>query len=247
MTGWQQLLRLELKRIWNLFTLVGVGFFTFLGVMISSSMRHPDAHQILLRTHTGLLVIVTALFAIGVVANDIKEGWLRTLLVRPIRREHYLAVRILAIFISALIALLVVATLPVLITLINSGRLGELNLFRVMGFYLLFACQILLVIMMATALSCWVPGAFNVFLLGAWAMVAGFAEFQVRTRYWDTMWIVTLQEFLLPGGFSETIEALGRHSVLQWDSLLWGVAALAGFTAFAFWSITRVRVDTTSE
>lgn len=194
-----------------------------------------------------LLTFGIATLAGGMLAVDVKEHWTRTTLLRPVTREQYLVARILAVFTGYLACVLVAGLIPppVAALLLDKPLVG--SFWQVSGFVVLSSMQALLLIVLATTLSCWLPGIFNLVILALWAMSSQMIGDYLGGQYWDDSVIMALKEFTFPSGFLDAASDLGAGSLTPWSGILWGCAALAAFSAVAIWAFNRMNVEEGSE
>lgn len=95
--------------------------------------------------------------------------------------------------------------------------------------------------------SCWFPGILNVVVLMVWGILNSAAHFYVSTKLWDVQWAVLMEDSVFPSGMFDTVNAIGQRTHAPYGEALWGLAAIAVFLALAFWSVTRIQVDKTTE
>lgn len=193
------------------------------------------------------IVFGVPIAAVGMVSADLKDHWLRTLLMRPVTRAEYLLARILAVY-SLVVAIIVIA--GILPSLLLPQFLDKPIIWMwtrslpTLGF--LFG-QAFLLLSLLTFLSCWLPGVANVVVLAAWAMVSALLGAYVRSQYWDVGLIVVGTEFLFPSGFLDAAQIASRHSGDPLAPALWGVASTVSALAVSLWSVNRVQLDRGSE
>ena len=241
----------ELKRQWNLVALLAPLLFLVIGSLIiltpSRFIRTFDISDKLIQSTTFLLPIITALFSIGLVSNDVKDGWLRTLLVRAIKRQHYLFVRMLSVLVSTWASLLFAVVLPLILGTLLTGNKIEFDALEVVFLLLLYIGVSLTYLTILTFLSCWLPGVFNIAVLMVWGLLATAAHYYVGFALWNKPWAVVLEPFIFPSGFFDAIDAVNHHTHTPYSEILWGLAAVCFFLGLSFWSVTRIQVDRGSE
>lgn len=194
-----------------------------------------------------LVPVASAFFCVGLVSNDVKDGWLRTLLVRAIRREEYLLAKSLSALTSIWVTVLFAGTLPLIIGLIVTKLPVEFQVVEVLGLYALFFCVSLLYVSILTFFSCWLPGVVNVVALMGWGIIAGALHAYVTFSFWDSSWAVFTEQFLFPSGFFDAVDVVRAQTHTPYAEVVWGVAALAFFSSLSFWSVNRIQVDKGSE
>lgn len=194
-----------------------------------------------------LLPVTSAFFCVGLVSNDVKDGWLRTLLVRAVRREEYLVAKSLSAMASIWVTVLFAGTLPMIVGLIFTKLPIEFQVGEVLALYALFFCVSLLYVSILAFFSCWLPGIVNVAALMGWGIIAGALRAYVTFSLWDSSWAVFTEQFLFPSGFFDAVDAVRAHTHTPFGEFIWGVAALAFFASLSFWSVNRIQVDKGSE
>ncbi|MEK6565308.1 MAG: ABC transporter permease subunit, partial [Bacteroidota bacterium] len=194
-----------------------------------------------------LVPFASAFFCVGLVSNDVKDGWLRTLLVRAIRREEYLLAKSLSALTSIWVTVLFAGTLPLVVGLILTKLPIEFQVGEVLATYALFFCVSLLYVSILTFFSCWLPGIVNVVALMGWGIVASSLRAYVNFFLWDSSWAVFAEQFLFPSGFFDAVDAVRAQTHTPYAEIVWGMAALAFFSSLSFWSVNRIQGDKGSE
>jgi ABC-type transport system involved in multi-copper enzyme maturation permease subunit len=197
---------------------------------------------------TWVIPVAVSLFAVAIVAADVKEGWLRTLLIRPVSRQQYLLIKMAAVYTSVLITIVIAGIVPNVIVagFFVKGEV-QFDLVRFLAVHGIFLLQALLILSILTFFSCWLPGAFNVVLLIFWAIFASAIGAFLRQMYWSNKWITILNDFIFPSGFSDSIDVILGGKGTPFAELAWGLGALGIFLALAFWSVSKIQVDKGSE
>ncbi|MFH0991306.1 MAG: ABC transporter permease subunit [bacterium] len=243
----------ELRRQWTWISLIIPVAFAALAFLLLMPFGRPvkvyNVADHLITIYSTLLVPLTAVvFSVGLVSNDVKDGWLRTLLVRPISRQHYLLIKLAAVFCSTICVLIgssAIALAPVLIKYITVPI--EFDLLRVLAVLGVAVCQSMLLISILAFFSCWLPSLLNVVALMTWAIASATIDAYLRFQYWKVKWLQLLREYLFPGGFNDAFGVLASRTHVPYTELLWGFAALCAMLALAFWSITKIEIDKGSE
>lgn len=196
----------------------------------------------------GFLVPVSVLLlAVGMVASDVKDHWLRTLLMRPITRTDYVLARIGAVYTFILATIILAGIVPMVVV---PGLFDKPLVWMVsrslpaLGF---LCAHALMTLLLLTLLSCWLPGIANVIMLGLWFLGASAISAYVRWQWWDSGVAVIAMEFLFPSGFFEAAESSARHSGDPFGPALWGIAAAVMALTLTIWSLNRMRLDGGSE
>lgn len=251
----EQLKRLfvfEFRRQWNLLYLIATVALGLIVYMLTlQSSRWWSTFNINRQTTWSCLdfaiPILTGFFSAGMVAFDIKDGWLRTLLIRPVLRQHYLLVRMTSVLSISIIASLIAGTIPVGIASYVAGKPIDWDLVRLAEIYVMLLGQSILLVAILAFLSCWVPGIFNVVILFLWFLMAEMFDSYATLKFWDNKWVTLAKDYLFPNGFTNSARSIVNEYPFPWADFLWGLGAATAFLALAFWSINRIEVDSTSE
>lgn len=249
----RKLFLIELRRQWSIaayFVPVALAALSFVMAIGTGKMQsqYNVAQQAIMLGLNLVLPLAAAIFAIGSVSNDVKDGWLRTLLIRPITRYQYLAVKLAAVYCSVVLTLTFGAILPNAITAAFIVKTPvQFDLATVLSVHALMLCQGFLYVVILFVLSCWLPGAFNVIALGLWAILASLINSYIQYAHWMDKWLVLLKDYSFPSGFWDSIDAIMAKTGMPVAELAWGVGALSMFLALAFWSIAIIQVDKSSE
>ena len=215
---------------------------------VRMQQQYNVTQQAILLNLNFVLPLASAIFAIGSVSNDVKDGWLRTLLIRPITRQQYLMVKLASIYCSLVITIIFAGILPnAAFAVFFSKTPVQFELPLVLYVHLLILLQGFLYVVMMLLLSCWLPGVFNVVVLGLWAILAASFASYIQHVHWMDKWLVVLKDYLFPSGFWDSIDVIMARTGTPITELVWGFGALALFLALAFWSISVIQVDTGSE
>ncbi|MEK6755006.1 MAG: ABC transporter permease [Bacteroidota bacterium] len=241
----------EFRRQWTLTTLFVPLLFMVIGGLItfmpSRFDKVFDVSRKLSELFSFLVPISSFVFCVGGVANDVKDGWLRTLLIRPLQRQQYLAVKMAVVFCSIWITVLFAGGLPFAGKTVLTPLPIEFDFLQTLALLGALVGVSVTYIAILSFLSCWVPGILNVVVLMVWGMLNSAAHYYVVTKLWDVQWAVLAEEFIFPSGMFEAVEAIARRTHTPYGEMLWGLSAIALFLALAFWSITRIQVDKTTE
>ena len=206
------------------------------------------SQQAMMLCLTFVLPLAASMFSVGSVSNDIKDGWLRTLLIRPITRSQYLAIKLGAVYTSVVIVIILAGILPNAITALFFAKTPvQFDLAQVVWLHVLVFLQGFLYVVILLVLSCWLPGVFNAIVLGLWAMTASLLSSYIEHVYWMDKWLVILKDYFFPSGFWNSIDAVMARTGTPVMELAWGFGALLLFLAVAFWSISVIQVDKGSE
>jgi ABC-type transport system involved in multi-copper enzyme maturation permease subunit len=234
--------------MWGIVTIViaavlsGLGVLSaLLGMRIGTTFNiSQQLSQLQLNSMIPFTVLV---FATGIVANDVRDGWLRTLLIRPITRGQYLTVKMAAAYVSIVAVLIVSGTVPVIIGAMTTSQTVEFDAAEAIVLWVILLIHTLLLLSLLTFLSCWMKGFLNVAFLAGWAMASAMIGAYVQFTKWDDKWMTIGAEFLFPSGFFDAAGSVVGGTLFPVDELLWGLSALAGFLALAYWGINAINVD----
>ena len=249
----RKLFLVELRRLWPIaafFVPVMLGALSLLMAFATGRMQplYNVAQQAVVLNLNFVVPLASAIFAIGSVSNDVKDGWLRTLLIRPITRERYMTVKLAAVYCSVVITVVIAGILPnVAFAAFFSKTPVQFDLGRVLYVHALLFLQGFLYVVILLFLSCWLPGVFNVIVLTLWAILASSISSYIQYVHWMDKWLVVLKDYLFPSGFWDSIDVIMAKTATPVAELFWGFGALAIFLALAFWSISVIQVDKGSE
>ena len=251
--AFRKLFLVELRRQWTVaavFVPVGLLFISVLTIVISSKFSKTyDVVRMAISANSTLVIpLATSLFGVAMVAADVKEGWLRTLLIRPIARQQYLLVKMAVVYTSILFTIIIAGVLPNIIVpaFFFKGEV-QFNFMRVLAVHALFMLETLQLLSLLALLSCWLPGVFNIVLLAFWWMTGSIISGFLGKFYWSERWALILKECLYPPGFSSTVDSIAAGAPIPYGDLSLGLGATGIILALAFWSITKIQVDKGSE
>ena len=248
-----ELYLIELRRLWSVAAVfIPLGLTLLSSLILFTSARFSktyDVARFAASVNITLVVpLAAALIGVALVAADVKDGWLRTLLIRPVSRQNYLLIKLAAVYTSVVITIIVAGIIPNLIVT-NFFAKGEVqfNLGRVLAVHGIFFLQAMLVVSLLALFSCWLPGVFNVVLLAFWSIVASTIAGYLQAFHAMDKWLTILKDFLFPSGFSKSVDAINSGMGMPVAELAWGFGALGIVLALTFWSITKIQVDKGSE
>ncbi|MCX6133121.1 MAG: hypothetical protein NTU47_04825 [Ignavibacteriales bacterium] len=244
---------IELRRLWTVTAVfIPLGLMLLSALMLFTSARFSkvyDVARFAVSVNSSLVVpLAAALFGVAMVAADVKDGWLRTLLIRPVSRQSYLLIKIAAVYTSVVFTIVVAGILPNIIVSSFFAK-GEVvfDLGRVLAVHGVFLLQALLTVSILALFSCWLPGVFNVVLIAFWSICASGISGYLQAFHATDKWLTILKDFLYPDGFSKTLDAINGGMGIPTAELAWGFGALGIVLALTFWSIAKIQVDKGSE
>jgi len=249
----KKLYLIELRRQWTVGTIfIPISLLILSGLTLLITAKTSKVYNI---TNAGAMAnlslvvpLAACLFAVGAIAGDVREHWLRTVLIRPISRQQYLLIKLAAVYTSVVLTIVVAGILPniIIAEYVAKGEV-QFNLGLFLSTHGLILLQALLLLALLMFFSCWVPGVMNVVVLGGWGIAASGIGAYLQLSYWSDKWFTILRDYLFPSGFSDAIEAITAGKGTPVAQMLWGLGALAVSLALAFWSITKIQVDKSSE
>ncbi len=243
----------EFRRLWTVaafFIPIGLGALTTI-MLVPIALIQPVYDFARTAAQINLALVVpfsAALFCGGIISADVKEGWLRTLLIRPITRQQYLLIKLAAVFSSVVITICVAGVIPnIAVGAFFSKGIVRYEIGPILIAHTLLLLQALLVIGFLVFFSCWLPGIFNMVALAMWYIAAALIGSYLQSRFWSSEWLMLLRDFLFPSGFTSALDMILGKAGTPTSELAWGFAALGVAFALAFWSVTRIEVDKSSE
>lgn len=243
----------ELRRLWTVAAVfIPLGLMLLSAVILFTSAKFSkvyDVARFAANVNISLVVpLAAALFGVAMVAADVKDGWLRTLLIRPISRQTYLLIKMAAVYTSVVFTIVIAGIIPNII-ISNFFVKGEVvfDLGRVLAVHGVFLLQAMLIVSILTLFSCWMPGVFNVVFIAFWSICASAISGYIQAFHAMDKWLTILKDFLFPGGFSKSVDAINGGMGAPLADLAWGFGALGIILALTFWSITKIQVDKGSE
>ncbi|MDP2886006.1 MAG: ABC transporter permease [Ignavibacteria bacterium] len=244
---------IELRRQWTVAAVfVPVGLMFLSAVILFTSAKFSktyDVARFAASVNISLVVpLAAALFGVALVAVDVKDGWLRTLLIRPVSRQNYLLIKMAAVYTSVVFTIVIAGILPNVIVSSFFAK-GEVvfDLGRVLAVHGVLLLQAMLIVSILTFFSCWMPGVFNVVLIAFWSICASAISGYIQAFHAMDKWLTILKDFLFPDGFSKAVDAINGGMGAPLADLAWGFGALGLILALTFWSITKIQVDKGSE
>lgn len=243
----------DLKRFWTLKRMIifGVFFLLILGMSFIPLFLDLPTLNMQLNLDTFLVgalsffvPVFVLLFTGGIISNDVRTYYLRTLVSRPISKEEYLSSKYIYSIINLVIATIFFAVIPSIATMYSYSSEVNLNLGNSLFTYLLFILEGLLFIAISISLSTILKGYFNIFVLAVWIFLESSLINGVLSNFVSFSRILAiLSDFFFPAGFSEATKLMNTGSLLFYESLLWAIASLALFVSLSYYQITRIKID----
>ncbi len=243
----------ELRRLWTVAAaFIPLGLMLLSALMLFTSAKFSknfDFARTAATVNVTLVIpLAASLFGVAMVAADVKEGWLRTLLIRPVSRQKYLLVKMAAVYTSVVLTIVVAGIIPNIIvsSFFVKGEVA-FNIGRVLAVHGVFLLQAMLIVSILAFFSCWLPGVFNVVLLAFWWICESAISSYIQAFHAMDKWLTIMKDFLFPDGFAKSVDAINAGMSAPLADLAWGVGSLAAILALTFWSITKIQVDKGSE
>ncbi|MFA6456873.1 MAG: hypothetical protein WCW40_08635 [Bacteroidota bacterium] len=241
----------EFKRFWTIgmiifaMTMIGLGLIPSVVMMQSGMVKKLSA---LVASADQFVSFFTFLvFSAGIVGADIKNGWVRTLLIRSITRQQYITTKMAVVFTAQMTVYVLTVAIALLIVSFDPTVTIMFDLSAAMVAIVLKCAHVFLMIVLSAFISCGVQGAFNSLFVYGWMTLSQAMDFIVMRKYWDVHWAVVLKDYIFPTGFEDAQHALAANMAFPLTELLWGFAALFIFFAAALYAMNNVVVDTGSE
>ncbi|HRP01462.1 MAG TPA: hypothetical protein PLE30_02330 [Candidatus Kapabacteria bacterium] len=243
----------DLKRFWTIKRLIIMGIFALITIAVSfipSSLNIPKSStqvnfDVILASGLSFVVpVLVLLFTGGIISNDIRTFYYRTILSRPVSKEEYLCSKYLFSFINLFLGTILFAIVPSFIGITSLPVEINFNFGTSLLVYLLYLLEGVLFISISMSLSTILKGSFNIFVLIIWiflettlinGLLSNFVSFSKP--------LAIFSDFFFPAGFSEAAKLLNTSSVLLFESILWGFAALTFWFALSFYQITKIKID----
>lgn len=253
------LIRIELYRIWSIPKLIALGLFALIAIVVSliptwfsmfDDLNVPNLQfsEMLINIWKVIVPFSALFFGSGIISNDIKNHWLRTILSNAISRQDVYFSKIKAASLSVLAIMFFVGFLPILVFDLASNINFSYNLLAIIQVTFYFALEAGLYIAVASWLSCFVGGFMNVFFLGLWMFLDN-----VVIKGVLAMWLSTstsgfmIMDFFFPSGFSEAAVVAGSSGEISTEFLLWGFAAIGFFLTVGFYHFSKINIDINSD
>ncbi|TAL70432.1 MAG: ABC transporter permease [Bacteroidetes bacterium] len=250
-----KLLFLEFRKMWNVSVIIISSVLLFISLLVNFIPYFVGAYSIegpipalninaLLSQGFSILVpLLSLIFGAGIISNDIKNHWIRTILSRPITRADYLLTKIISTSLTIFILMLIIGTLPVTILSFLVPIRIEFNFPGFIGIHALYLGEAFTYITICTLFSMWMPGFVNVIILVIWMLSNSILSSIVNNYFWDSNIAMLISDFYLPGGFREAAESIASNAKFPLEKLLWGFSSLFGFIALALYNFTFIQID----
>jgi len=190
-----------------------------------------------------IIPLLTFILCSGIVHIDLKSNWLRSVVARPVSRHVYIISKINSLLIIVVAMLLLMVTIPTIVFSLIVKVPVEFGFWQVLFVHVAGICQALMYIIICTWMSCWIPGFLNIIIFIVWMFSNSIITQLASAFFWDTQWIMIASDFYFPSGFSDSCTTVIAGGDFPFESILWGISALAGFAALTFWFISFIQID----
>lgn len=255
MTNFFSIMKIELKRLWT--KPKYIVFSIFIGVLSLLSLIPkltgalnsdiaaflPGQASILAQILSPIVTVTVLFFTFGIISNDIKNHWFRTVLVRPVRREIFVSAKIVSTAISLLIVMLLTTAVPMLIFNLTAPEPLPFDLWNILGVFFLYFLHGILFILISTWLSCFLPGIFNILIFVVWMVSEQIISPIISLFLWDVRAALIFQDFYFPNGFADAAVNMMNSGEIATNELIWGFAALTLFSTLLFANINLIQID----
>ena len=250
-----KLLLLEFRKMWNLPVIIISSILLLISLLISfipllvgaykveGLIKSYDIQSALSQGFTILVPLFSLIFGAGIISNDIKNHWIRTVLSRPITRADYLLTKIIASSLTIFILMFIIGTIPIVILSAIVPVNTNFDFLKFIGTHALFLGEAITYITICSLLSCWLPGFSNIIILIVWMLSNGIFSMVVNNYFWDSSIAMLIADFYFPGGFQEAAESLVSGANFPLEKLLWGFSSLFGFLALALFNFNFIQID----
>lgn len=257
-SGFTALFWFEFRRIWSRTTIIVISaaigiiwlitYGTLNSGIISGSFFHEISIHTMINSEFSYLVpILIILFSSGIVANDVKNNWLRTVFSRPITRQMYLLIKMISVLTSIWIILLLACDLPMILIPLIKGINVTFDIKSLIILHLFYVLISITYLSVTIWLSCFVSGFYNVFIFAIWMVLDSVINPIVTTFFWDSKLILLAADFFFPSGLKETLESLLSAKGFLWENFMFGLSAMFGFLTLSFFNFSKINIDKGSE
>lgn len=255
------LYKAEFFRSWNRSKIILVGIFSLLFISgaflldITGAFDNAEQFPEFIRTQSMILNSILGwltplsvfLFAAGIVAFDVKNYWLRSILSRPVTKQEWMLAKIKAISTSVLLTILAIGFIPSMIMYILAPDVIVFDTGNVILILLSYMLEIVLFVSMAAWFSTFLPTFVNVLVLAIMLFIDNTALPLIAGFYWDVTIINFIADFFFPSGFREFTDVYTKSSEFDYEYLLWGFASLALFFGLSLFHINLIKIDKNSD
>ena len=250
-----KLLLLEFRKMWNLPVIIISSILLLISLLINFIPLLVGAYKVegliksfeiqsaLSQGFSILVPLLSLIFGAGIISNDIKNHWIRTILSRPVTRADFLLTKIISTSLTIFILMLIIGTLPVIILSVIVPVNTNFDFIKFIGTHALYLGEAMTYITICSLLSLWLPGFSNIIILIVWMLSNSIMSMIVNNYFWDSSIAMLISDFYFPGGFQEAAESLVSGAIFPLEKLLWGFSALFGFLALAIFNFNFIQID----
>lgn len=217
--------------------------FTLGMVSNQSLIRQIEVCSIVSETFKVLVPLFCLLFGAGIIAFDIKNQWLKSILARPVSRNDFLFAKIASAAILIFALMLLMSTIPVLVISIFVSVPVVVNWGNLLLLHLLYLLEIITYLSICVSLSCIVPSFINIFIFAVWMFLDSAAGPAIATLLWDNNLAQIITDFFFPDGMKLAATAIASSKPLPTEQFMWGLAELFGFLSLAFFLFSKTNID----
>lgn len=249
------LFKTEFIRTWTKGKIISLVIFTILSCVISvlpilfnmlgdAEIPNLDFTELLINIWKIIVPFAALFFASGIISNDVKNHWLRTVLSHAVTRQDVVVAKLKSATVSVMIIMLLIGVLPLLVFDISSSVSFNYNISSILEVFVLFTLEASLFISIALWLSCFLGGFMNIFFLALWMFMDNTVFKGILS-----VWLSAnksgsiMMDFFFPSGFSEAAVVAGSAGSFPTEFILWGFAALTFFIAASLYHINHINID----
>lgn len=249
------LFKTEFMRTWTKGKIISLAIFALLACIISvmpvwfnwlgdTKLPNLDFSELLINIWKVLVPFSALFFASGIISNDVKNHWFRTVLSHSVTRQDMVIAKLKSATASVMIIMLLVGALPLLVFDLSSSVSFNYSFDSILQVFIYFTLEATLFVSISLWLSCFLGGFMNVFFLAFWmfmdnAIINGALSFWLSSNTSGTI----IMDFFFPSGFSDAAAVAGSSGSFPTEFILWGFAALTFFVSAALYHINHVNID----
>ncbi len=245
----------EFRKIWTIPVIIISGIIFFFSLLITflplifgaysaeGPIQEINVSMILSSAFSILVPLMSFMFGAGIISNDIKSHWLRTVMSRPVTKADYLLTKIITASTAIFIILILCGTIPVIILSFLTPNKVVFDIVHFISIHALYLGETLTYISIAALFSCWTPGFMNVFILGIWMLVDMISSSVINNYFWDNGIALVISDFFFPSGFKEAASVIISNGDFPVEKIMWGLSSLFGFLSLALLGFSFIQVD----
>lgn len=250
------LLKYEIRKLFSLPKIIISALIMLLvsGVLLLISRTISSAGDVI--TQTGFLTFDNVLYNLlkstlwlapliitaGIISSDKKNFWLRTLFARPIKREEYLFIKLIAASIAIVLFTLIWGVIPMLLSH-WVYPIGHIDIFNTVLIALMYSLQGILIVVIATLFSCFLPSFLNAVAIMAWVIFDLIQDLILKFIQTNNPSISIISDFFFPTGFTDNAWSIAQGSGFSMEYFSWGLTALFIFGGLLFYTFSKISLD----